>query len=47
MVVDDEEMLHAVEPDVVSVCTPVPTHADLVVGATETGIPGGFTARCR
>jgi UDP-N-acetylglucosamine 3-dehydrogenase len=36
---DYREMLQAVDPDVVSVCTPVPTHADLVVGAAETGVP--------
>ena len=34
---DYREMLRAAEPDVVSICTPVPTHADLVVGAAETG----------
>ena len=36
---DYEEMLHTVEPDVVSIYTPIPTHADLVVGAVETGVP--------
>ncbi|WP_137284557.1 Gfo/Idh/MocA family protein [Halorussus salinisoli] len=39
---DYEEMLHTVEPDVVSVCTPVPTHADIVVDVIETGIPGAI-----
>ena len=34
---DFQAMLHAVEPDLVSICTPLPTHADLVVGAAETG----------
>ncbi|MFB6217680.1 MAG: Gfo/Idh/MocA family protein, partial [Halobacteriaceae archaeon] len=36
---DYREMLRGAEPDVVSVCTPVPTHADIVVGAAETGVP--------
>ena len=36
---DYEEMLHAVEPDIVSVATPVPTHADIVVDVAETGVP--------
>ncbi|WP_276256286.1 Gfo/Idh/MocA family protein [Halomontanus rarus] len=36
---DYQEMLHAVEPDVVSICTPVPTHAQLVIGAAETEVP--------
>ncbi|WP_335343118.1 Gfo/Idh/MocA family oxidoreductase [Halomontanus rarus] len=36
---DYQEMLHAVEPDVVSICTPVPTHAELVIGAAETEVP--------
>ncbi|SNZ17042.1 Predicted dehydrogenase [Natronoarchaeum philippinense] len=39
---DYEEMLRTVEPDVVSITTPVPTHADLVVGAAETGAPGAI-----
>ena len=39
---DFEAMLEATEPDIVSICTPVPTHADLVVGAAETGIPGAI-----
>ncbi len=34
-----ETMLLETEPDVVSVCTPVPTHADIVVGAAETEVP--------
>ncbi|MFC4987881.1 Gfo/Idh/MocA family protein [Saliphagus infecundisoli] len=37
-----EEMLFETEPDIVSVCTPVPTHADLVVGAAETEVPGAI-----
>ncbi|MCO8254958.1 Gfo/Idh/MocA family oxidoreductase [Haladaptatus sp. AB618] len=32
---DYMEMLRAVEPDIVSVCTPVPTHADIVIDCTE------------
>jgi len=35
---DYEEMLAAVEPDVVSVCTPPSTHSDLVVGCAESGV---------
>ena len=35
---DYEAMLAAVEPDVVSVCTPPATHADLVVGAARSGV---------
>src|SRR5699024_3460897 len=31
------EMLDAVNPDIVSVCTPVPTHADIVVDVAEHG----------
>ncbi|UTF52463.1 Gfo/Idh/MocA family protein [Natronosalvus rutilus] len=34
---DHERMLEVVNPDVVSVCTPVPTHADIVVDCTEGG----------
>lgn len=34
-----EEMLRTVEPDVVSVATPVPTHADIVIDVAETEIP--------
>ena len=44
--IDDEhvyedygEMLASAEPDVVSVCTPVPTHADIVVDCAESGVP--------
>lgn len=29
------EMLRTVNPDIVSICTPVPTHADIVVGCSE------------
>jgi UDP-N-acetylglucosamine 3-dehydrogenase len=36
---DYRAMLEAVEPDVVSVCTPPATHADIVVGCAESGIP--------
>jgi predicted dehydrogenase len=39
---DYEAMLHEVEPDVVSVCTPVPTHHDIVVDIIETGVPGAI-----
>ncbi|MCU4742442.1 Gfo/Idh/MocA family oxidoreductase [Natronoglomus mannanivorans] len=39
---DHLEMLRAIEPDVVSIATPVPTHADLVVTSAETGIPGAI-----
>jgi len=35
---DYEEMLATVEPDVVSICTPPATHADLVVGTAESGV---------
>jgi predicted dehydrogenase len=35
---DYREMLAAVEPDVVSVCTPPATHADIVVGCAERGV---------
>jgi predicted dehydrogenase len=34
---DYAEMLRSVEPDFVSVCTPVPTHADIVVDCIESG----------
>lgn len=36
---DYREMLRSVEPDVVSITTPVPTHADIVAGAAETEVP--------
>ncbi|GAB3033442.1 Gfo/Idh/MocA family protein [Natronobiforma cellulositropha] len=36
---DHETMLAELEPDVVSICTPVPTHADLVVSTVESGVP--------
>jgi predicted dehydrogenase len=36
---DYVEMLQEVGPEVVSVCTPVPTHDDIVVGVAETGVP--------
>lgn len=32
------EMIRTVEPDVVSICTPPSTHADLVIGAANTGV---------
>lgn len=35
---DYEKMLYSVEPDIVSVVTPVPTHDDIVIGIAETGI---------
>jgi len=35
---DYEEMLATVEPDVVSICMPPATHADLVVGTAESGV---------
>ena len=35
---DYQEMLATVEPDIVSICTPPATHADLVVGAAESGV---------
>ena len=34
-----DQMLSEVEPDIVSVCTPVPTHADIVKDVAETDIP--------
>jgi predicted dehydrogenase len=34
---DYTEMLAAVEPDIVSVCTPVPTHADIVIDCARAG----------
>jgi len=36
---DYEEMLAAVDPDVVSVCTPVPTHAPIVLDCIHSGAP--------
>ncbi|WP_209309431.1 Gfo/Idh/MocA family protein [Haloarcula amylovorans] len=35
---DYEQMLAAVEPDIVSVCTPPSTHAELVVGCAKSGV---------
>ncbi|MDZ5812723.1 Gfo/Idh/MocA family oxidoreductase [Halorubrum sp. AD140] len=35
---DYEAMLAELEPDIVSVCTPPATHADLVVGTAESGV---------
>jgi len=35
---DYEAMLAEVEPDIVSICTPPATHADLVVGTAESGV---------
>jgi len=35
---DYEEMLAALEPDIVSICTPPATHADLVIGTAESGV---------
>jgi len=36
---DYEAMLAAAEPDIVSVCTPVPTHAPIVLDLVESGVP--------
>ena len=36
---DSDRMLREVEPDVVSVCVPPKIHADVVIGAAETGVP--------
>ena len=36
---DYEAMLKSAQPDVVSVCVPPGTHADIVTGATESGVP--------
>jgi len=36
---DYEEMLAAVDPDIVSVSTPVPTHAPIVLDCIESGVP--------
>lgn len=35
---DYEEMLATLEPDIVSICTPPATHADLVIGTAESGV---------
>lgn len=35
---DYEEMLAAEAPDIVSICTPPATHADLVIGTAESGV---------
>ncbi|MFB6073611.1 MAG: Gfo/Idh/MocA family protein [Haloarculaceae archaeon] len=35
---DHEEMLEAVDPDIVSVCTPPNVHADLVIDCLESGV---------
>jgi predicted dehydrogenase len=35
---DHESMLEAVEPDLVSVCTPIPTHAPIVTDCAEAGV---------
>ena len=35
---DYQDMLTAVEPDIVSICTPPAAHSDLVVGTAESGI---------
>jgi len=37
---DPEEMLDAVKPDLVSVCTPNPTHAPLTIMAADKGVRG-------
>jgi predicted dehydrogenase len=36
---DHESMLAGVEPDLVSVCTPIPTHAPIVTDCAEAGVP--------
>lgn len=36
---DHEDLLAAVEPDLVSICTPPSTHADLVVSCARAGVP--------
>ncbi|WP_435320869.1 Gfo/Idh/MocA family protein [Haloarchaeobius sp. TZWSO28] len=36
---DYTEMLSSAQPDVVSICTPVPTHATIVVDCAESGVP--------
>lgn len=36
---DYEEMLYETDPDIVSIATPVPTHADIVVDVAETAVP--------
>jgi len=35
---DYQEMLTALEPDIVSICTPPATHAELVIGTAESGV---------
>jgi UDP-N-acetylglucosamine 3-dehydrogenase len=35
---DYEEMLSTVGPDIVSICTPVPTHANIVLGCIDSGV---------
>lgn len=35
---DYDEMLASVEPDIVSIATPVPTHADIVVDCADSGV---------
>lgn len=42
---DYEEMLATVEPDVVSICTPPATHADLVVAPPRAASSTPSTAR--
>ena len=39
---DYEEMLAEAQPDIVSVATPVPTHADIVVDLIESGSPSAI-----
>ncbi|WP_459192457.1 Gfo/Idh/MocA family protein [Halosimplex sp. J119] len=36
---DYERMLEVVEPDIVSISTPVPTHADIVLDCIHSGVP--------
>ena len=39
---DYEQMLAETEPDIVSVCVPPGTHADIVIGCAETDIPSAI-----
>ena len=39
---DYEQMTTTVEPDVVSVCTPPPTHADIIVDCARSGVVGAI-----
>jgi UDP-N-acetylglucosamine 3-dehydrogenase len=39
---DYEQMLYDIEPDIVSIATPVPTHADIVVDIAKSEIPAAI-----